>query len=318
MKLIFSLTPLDLLFTPPSHHSHFRQQTASHIVFTREWSFLEGGKNNYRRTLKAGQHVFPFQLPIDETFPTSVGTPNASVTYKLRATVIRSSPFSSNWSTSKFINVLKGFSPEALEFTQSIEIENTWPGKVMYSIMIPHKAFAAGDEIPALLKFTPLAKGTTVLSIEGTVKQSTTIQWQNGSPMHDSKTVARGMFFVEDGQAIDQASHIQATTRLFHETATSGAALVSGLSGTHLSSSPPASTSPISSSSPRASSSQPRESIESDGTSDAVADERGDGEVETWVKIPIWKYSLPSNEGGELRPWIVPQTPELIEHFFVF
>lgn len=44
-------------------------------------------------------------------------------------------------------------------------MENTWPGKIMYSLTLPHKAWAAGDTIMALVKFAPLAKGVYVNTV---------------------------------------------------------------------------------------------------------------------------------------------------------
>lgn len=51
--------------------------------------------------------------------------------------------------------------------------ENTWPGKVMYSFTLPHKAFAAGDTIPVAVKFSPLAKGVRIVSLLTTIREHT-------------------------------------------------------------------------------------------------------------------------------------------------
>ncbi|KAF8320866.1 hypothetical protein DL93DRAFT_2052560, partial [Clavulina sp. PMI_390] len=148
------------------------QSSINPTIFSHHWSFLPDA--GHKHTIKEGRHVFPFQLDVSASLPASMmlhppSTVSAAVHpeiyYKLRATAVRSSAFASNWHTSKPVFVIKAFSWESLEYTQSLEVENTWPGKVMYSIMIPHKAYAAGDTIPALMRFTPTAKGVTVLSV---------------------------------------------------------------------------------------------------------------------------------------------------------
>ncbi|KAG9033480.1 hypothetical protein FRB95_014759 [Tulasnella sp. JGI-2019a] len=256
--------------------AHFRHNSSTYTLFSRDWAFLTlEGTKSHRHTLKAGQHIFPFQLNIDDTFPPSVGTTNSSVTYKLRATVVRSS-FTSNWITQKNVNILRGFSPEALEYSQTVEIENTWPGKVMYSIMLPHKAFAAGDSIPALLKFTPIAKGCNVLSIEGTVKQYSSTIWKGAPPMQASKVVARCKYEVHGGVAVDVLSETPAYRKWTEETYGVGAMGAAVLPCT--TAGIPGSVGP----------SVPRASTEQDEGS-------GDGELTTWVKIPLWKFTAPSS-----------------------
>jgi hypothetical protein len=37
------------------------------------------------------------------------------------------------------VRIIRSLAPEALEFQQTHEIENTWPDKIMYSLSIPHK-----------------------------------------------------------------------------------------------------------------------------------------------------------------------------------
>jgi len=64
------------------------------------------------------------------------------------------------------VHVLRALTPEALEYQQSVEVENTWPGKIMYAIMLPHKAWAAADTLVAVLRLSPLAKSSTVASGE--------------------------------------------------------------------------------------------------------------------------------------------------------
>lgn len=70
--------------------------------------------------------MFPFQLQLDAALPASmictyVGA-GAEVYYKLRATAFRST-FSSNFHAVKPISIIKAFSNESIEYTQSLEVE---------------------------------------------------------------------------------------------------------------------------------------------------------------------------------------------------
>jgi hypothetical protein len=64
---------------------------------------------------------------------------DAYVFYKLRACAHRAGAFSSNFQATKPVSLLRTFTAEALEFTQTLEIENSWPQKVAYSLTLPHK-----------------------------------------------------------------------------------------------------------------------------------------------------------------------------------
>jgi hypothetical protein len=153
----------------------------TYIVCNHEWSFFEGEKKN-SHTLKAGRHLFPFQLHLGGSLPSTLYTNEyggSSVTYKLRATATRPG-FAPNLQTHKVITLLRSFVPGAVEYQQSLEIENTWPEKVMYSIMVPHKAWAAGDDLTAAIKLSPLAKGVRPLSVVTTLNETIKVHSRTG------------------------------------------------------------------------------------------------------------------------------------------
>ena len=143
-------------------------------ICNHEWSFLEGEKR-HGHTLKAGRHLFPFQLQIGGSLPSSIYTSvfgGASITYKFRAVAIRPG-LAHNLQAVTPISILRTFSPEALEYQQSLEIENSWSEKIMYSLMVPHKAWAIGDTLTAVAKLSPLAKGVRVLAISTSIHETT-------------------------------------------------------------------------------------------------------------------------------------------------
>ncbi|KAJ7055054.1 hypothetical protein C8F01DRAFT_1259081 [Mycena amicta] len=96
----------------------------------------------------------------------------ASVAYKLRAVAERAG-FSHNIQAVAPVYILRSLSPSALEYQQTRDLEYMWMNKLMFYIAIPHVTWAAGDELVALLKLTPLEKGVGVLSVTTTLRETT-------------------------------------------------------------------------------------------------------------------------------------------------
>jgi hypothetical protein len=72
----------------------------------------------------------------------------------------------------------------------------------MYSIMIPYKAYAAGDFITTILKFTPTAKGVSVLSIGLELKEIVTLRWKCQPDTNETQIVAHAEYDTKDGRAV--------------------------------------------------------------------------------------------------------------------
>lgn len=174
----------------------------THPLVHHDWSFLEGDKRHVH-TLKAGHHSFPFQLMLDSALPSSIHTyaGDAQVQYKLRATVVRAGFTASNYVAQKSFDLQRTFTQDALEFNQTLEIENTWPGKVMYSLTLPYKAYAAGDDIPVAVKFMPLAKGVRVTAITTMLKEYTTVNTRH-SAHNDTRSAAGAKHEFREGRAV--------------------------------------------------------------------------------------------------------------------
>ncbi|KAF9050349.1 hypothetical protein BJ165DRAFT_1342540, partial [Panaeolus papilionaceus] len=191
----------------------------SYVICNHEWHFLDTptsltstapttGKKQHHpvRTLKAGQHTFPFHLDIGGTLPASLTTPvlgGASITYKLRAIAHRPAlSLSPNPSYATPVSILRGFTPDALEYQQTLEIENTWPGKVMYSVVLPHKAWAGGDELVARLTLSPLNKGVKVLGVVTGLWEITKV-WARSGWVEDTKVIVWGRSEIRRGKAVN-------------------------------------------------------------------------------------------------------------------
>ncbi|KAF8834032.1 hypothetical protein BDN67DRAFT_868235, partial [Paxillus ammoniavirescens] len=154
-------------------------------ICSHDWSFLEGEKH-HSHTLKAGFHHFPFQLQLGGSLPSSIASTvygGAHIYYKLRAIAVRPG-LAHNMQAVMPISIMRSFAPEALEYQQSLEIENTWPDKLMYSIMIPHKAWAIGDKLTAIIKLSPLSKGVRVLTVVTNITETTKLHCRGGVQEH--------------------------------------------------------------------------------------------------------------------------------------
>jgi hypothetical protein len=193
--------------------------TLLYSICNHEWSFLEGEKR-HSHTLKAGRHLFPFQLQIGGSMPSSMYTTahgGASISYKLRAVAVRPG-LAHNLQAVAPVSILRSFSSEALEYQQTLEIENSWPEKLMYSIMLPHKAWAIGDKITTLAKFSPLAKGTRVTTVSAAIHETTKLHTRSGYQEHkrvvahaEYKIVGHKAVCLEEPQHGVRTSHFQPT-----------------------------------------------------------------------------------------------------------
>lgn len=140
-------------------------------VYEHEWSNLEVASRGSghttplsasSHTLPVGNHEFPFEVIIPGSIDESVeGLDGAQVIYKLVAKIERGR-FANNLITKKHLRVIRTLGTDALELSQTMCIENTWPNKVEYSVSIPAKAIAIGSSTPINFSFTPLLKGLKI------------------------------------------------------------------------------------------------------------------------------------------------------------
>lgn len=109
--------------------------------------------------LVLGNYEFPFSAILPGTMPESVeGLPGASVTYKLQSTLERGK-FHAAMTTSKHVRVVRTMTTDAVELSETVAVDNTWPNKVEYSLSVPSKAIAIGSGTPISFMLVPLLKG---------------------------------------------------------------------------------------------------------------------------------------------------------------
>ncbi|KDQ21885.1 hypothetical protein BOTBODRAFT_26293 [Botryobasidium botryosum FD-172 SS1] len=275
------------------------------VLFAHNWSFLQGDKS-HKHTLKAGQHVFPFQYELDGTLPASITCASTDVSWKLRATAVRSA-FSSNYHAVRPLTVIRALSLDSLEFNQTLEIENSWTGKIMYSIMLPHKAYAAGDDIPVLVRFSPLLKGVHVLSISTQLKEYSAVKLpatQGFIPEASNRTIATSRHYIRDKTTIDSS-----------ESLSSASNSAAGPSTSRISPPNPA-PSVVGSSSAGPSTAEDGSILEEDHISRISSMPLGDGEVEAAFKVPIPVTTTPSQ--AQVATSAAAPTPIVVVHKIKF
>ncbi|KAJ7343241.1 hypothetical protein DFH08DRAFT_872174 [Mycena albidolilacea] len=210
---------------PPQTQHSSNNPPSTYTVCKHNWSFMEGQKK-HSYTLKAGRHLFPFQLQVGGSLPCSVITDafgGASVTYKLRA-VAHTGAFSHNIQAVAPVYLLRSLGPTALEYQQTCDIEHEWRHKLMFSVAIPHSAWAAGDEFVALLKIAPLVKGVGVLTVTTSLRETTKV-FGRANPV--TRTVASVTHEIIGGKAVEmreavdtKGKHPQFSLSLLHRSAT--------------------------------------------------------------------------------------------------
>jgi len=72
----------------------------------------------------------------------------------------------------------------------------------MYAIMLPHKAWAAGDVLSAVFKLSPLTKGIVVQSIVSTLYEATKVYARSGV-REDSRIVLTARHDIINGKAVE-------------------------------------------------------------------------------------------------------------------
>ncbi|KZV11624.1 ROG3 [Saccharomyces cerevisiae] len=127
---------------------------------------LKGSSSPSSCTLDKGNYDFPFSAILPGSLPESVESlPNCFVTYSMESVIERSKNYS-DLICRKNIRVLRTISPAAVELSETVCVDNSWPDKVDYSISVPNKAVAIGSATPINISIVPLSKGLKLGSIK--------------------------------------------------------------------------------------------------------------------------------------------------------
>lgn len=152
----------------PSGITHNRFHRTSEILKSDFPPFVGGpsGSNSRGSTLAAGNYEWDFEFPIPGTMFESVeGLDDSHIRYKLKATVARGK-FLHDLHAYKAVRIIRTLDPSALELAHAMTVENIWPNKIEYQLIIPQKAIIFGTHIDVEMRFTSLLKGLKIGAIK--------------------------------------------------------------------------------------------------------------------------------------------------------
>ncbi|GAO14984.1 uncharacterized protein UV8b_00505 [Ustilaginoidea virens] len=166
------------------------------------------GVHGKSMTLPTGNYEYPFEFLLPGDTAESVeGIPEASITYRLKATISRGK-LAHDLHAYKHLRIIRTLEPGALEFLHAMSVENIWPNKLDYSIIMPQKAVVFGGTIHMRMRFTPLLKGLELGDITAKMVEvrECWIQGATGLSLREHKT-ERGVATWRFGVSREQDWH---------------------------------------------------------------------------------------------------------------
>lgn len=131
--------------------------------------------------LQPGNYEFPFYTVLDGSIPESIiGHGQCTLDYKLQATIERGR-FTNPIITRRSINVIRTLTADNPELSETVAVDNTWPGKVDYSISCPTKAIPIGSSMRVDIDLMPLKKGLRLGSIKIKLAEYSSFSTFNGN-----------------------------------------------------------------------------------------------------------------------------------------
>lgn len=116
--------------------------------------------------LQPGNYEFPFRTILQGSIPESIdGLHGCSLVYRLQS-VLERGRFTKPIITRKLIHVIRTIRSDASELSETVAVDNTWPGKVDYSISVPARAIAVGSKCDIEIIIVPLLKGLRLGNIK--------------------------------------------------------------------------------------------------------------------------------------------------------
>jgi hypothetical protein len=139
-------------------------------IFCHKWTpfvtDLAFGSTLHGAVLPCGNYEWPFELVLNGSLPESIeGLAEASVTYKIKATLVRGK-LVSDMHAWKPVRIIRTLGPTALELSHATTVEGIWTSKIEYSVTIPQRVIVFGTAISIDMKFTPLLVGLKIGHIE--------------------------------------------------------------------------------------------------------------------------------------------------------
>ncbi|SZF02827.1 unnamed protein product [Blumeria hordei] len=139
-------------------------------IFNHKWApFIGGvgpGSSSKGLILHPGNYEWPFDLILPGSMAESIeGMRETYITYKLKATLARGK-LAHDLHTWKPVRIIRTLDSTDLDLAQPMSVENVWPNKVEYSVMVPQKAVMFGTAVDIEMRFTMLLKGLRIGEIK--------------------------------------------------------------------------------------------------------------------------------------------------------
>lgn len=178
-----------------------RSKSATNLASFGSSTSLSSAQNNH--ILLQGNYEFPFSAVLPGSINESVeGLPGATVVYKLQANIDRGR-FSNDLIVKKHLRVVRTLTPDAVELSETMAVDNTWPKKVEYTISIPSRAVAIGSTCPIHMLLVPLAKGLKLGRVKVTLSEYYSCCGSYG-PSHSGERIIHEIIVPSTSQEISE------------------------------------------------------------------------------------------------------------------
>lgn len=131
----------------------------------------QASSHHHSFLLPKGNYNIPFRIYLPASTPETVeGLNPGKVIYRLECSIERGR-FEKSLHKTKHIRIVRTLHHQNLNHIESIDINNTWPGKVQYNVSLPRKGIALGSTIPVHVLIVPIAKGLRLKAISAVLVQ---------------------------------------------------------------------------------------------------------------------------------------------------
>lgn len=115
--------------------------------------------------IRAGTHVVPFELVVPGSIPETVeGNTNVKYAYTLIVTAERGR-FHPNLVGKKHLRFVRTLGVDLYDANHTVSVNNTWPNKIDYNIVLQSKSVAIGSRLEVGFEFQPVLKGLRLKTI---------------------------------------------------------------------------------------------------------------------------------------------------------
>ncbi|GAA6063662.1 hypothetical protein JCM10212_001661 [Sporobolomyces blumeae] len=162
-------------------HAHLAHHNNSHYHVDGSGSHRPGDEspNPYHgssgdgwKEFKAGTYVYPISIPVPGTLPPTLSCEFGSVSYSLKATVVRAGALTTNLTAHADVTLVAMPGEDDTEESESIVVERFWETQMKYHVALSGKSFPIGGKIPLTIRLSPLAK-VKVFRVSAQLEQKT-------------------------------------------------------------------------------------------------------------------------------------------------